>query len=243
MKYQNPVVRNHLASQYAIGLLTPRVKSRVEKLIRQDDEFKDQVQSWQETLSPLSAAATPVEAPPELKSRVMSAITEEEQVVSKETSYWSQLIESIRFWQGMAVASLAAVFVLSMLYFGEPTAAPAQLSYIAVMQSSDTSGEPPLVITAYGKTETSPSRLELRWNDRTDTTEIDGTTLWAVERETGDVQRIASLTIDSKRMDLTKDQWSLVKNSLELVVTNGESFDSETILKGICVQLTDWTKA
>lgn len=239
MKYQNPKIREHLASQYAIGLLTPRVKARVEALMNSDESFRQEVDSWQETLSPLSSVAEPVPVPPELKAKIMKATIGD---APDKALFWGALMDSIRLWQGLAVTSLAAVFVISMLHFNQPSpVSPAKLSYIALMQSSTLSGEPPLIITAYGKTEVAPSRLELRWNERTESAELAGATLWAVARETGKIEKLASLTADLKRLDLTKQQWALVKNSLELVVTHGPKFESETLFKGTCVQLTDWT--
>ena len=138
------------------------------------------------------------------------------------------------------MASLALVVVLIVQPFNTPMPAVAKLSYLAVMQSPFSQDEAPLIISAYGKTDNAPSRLELRWNDRVTAVDLQASTLWAIERETGNLTQLSQLTPNDLSIDLNADQWSAVKNSLELVLVRGTEFDGEVILRGICLQLADW---
>jgi anti-sigma-K factor RskA len=242
LRYQNPNVRDHLASQYAMGLLTFQVKRRVEKLMQQDPSFEQEVFSWQERLSPLNDLAAPKPAPDFVKQKVMARIqgttTVEQEPRSSIRTWW----QNLRLWQGLATASFALLLVLAIQPFVANPDNGGQLSYLAVMQSALTGGEAPLVISAYAKSESQPSRLELRWNDRTESQELDQATLWAVERETGNVTQLISLASSTRSIDLNAAQWQAVKNSLELIVVKGSDLNGEVLLRGTCLQLADWQK-
>jgi len=240
VRYQNPKVRDHLASQYAMGLLLPAVKRRVEKLMQQDPTFEREVIAWQERLAPLNELPTEVAAPAYVKEKVMAQIQGKSASGNKTIASWWQ---SLWFWQGIAMASMALFIVLAVQPFGTNVPEIPKLSYVAVMQTALASGEAPLVISAYGKTEKTPSRLELRWNDRTDRQSVDQATLWAIERDTGNVTQLTTLAAGATRIDLDGSQWQAVKNSLELVVVKGNDFNGEVLMRGICIQLADWNQA
>ena len=112
--------------------------------------------------------------------------------------------------------------------------------HVAVMQDQQPGAEASMIITAYSKTEDAPSRIEIRWNERKNKDDINGKTLWAVERETGKMAMLATLSADTNKISLTKAQWQMVKNSLELQVREGYDTNSNIILQGTCLQLTDW---
>jgi anti-sigma-K factor RskA len=223
-----------------MGLLLPSVKRRVEKLMQQDASFEQEVIAWQERLAPLNDVPDPKPAPAFVKDKVMAKIQgKPASQVSKLTAWW----QSLWFWQGLSAASMALFIVIAIAPFNENTDQLAKLSYIAVMQSDTTAGEAPLVVSAYAKTEDDPSRLELRWNDRTDRESVEQTTLWAVERETGNITPLMQLAAGMQSVNLDAQQWQAVKNSLELVVVKGTEFDGEVVLRGVCIQLADWNKA
>ncbi|WP_154650893.1 anti-sigma factor [Reinekea blandensis] len=242
MRYQNPKIREHLASQYAMGLLLPLVKRRVERLIEQDASFEREVRAWQERLAPMNELPEERPAPAYVKQAVMNRIQgltgSSDTPPSPLQSWW----RSLRLWQGLTMASLALVVVIALAPLGTETDLPAKLSYIAVMQADGQVGESPLVISAYGKTESTPSRIELRWNDRTDKQSVEATTLWAIERETGAVTQLTQLAADTRSVSLTAEQWQAVKNSLELVVVRGNDFNGDVVLRGLCIQLADWNR-
>jgi anti-sigma-K factor RskA len=240
VRYQNPKIREHLASQYAMGLLLPSVKRRVEKLMQQDASFEQEVIAWQERLSPLNDVPEPKPAPAFVKERVMAKIQGKPVMQTSKLQTWWQ---SLLLWQSLSAASLALLVVITVMPLTENTELVAKLSYIAVMQSDTTAGEAPLVVSAYAKTEDDPSRLELRWNDRTDRESVEQTTLWAIERETGNITPLMQLAAGMQSVNLDAQQWQAVKNSLELVVVKGTEFDGEVVLRGICIQLADWNKA
>lgn len=244
LKYRNPVIRDHLARQYAMGLLTLRVKRRVEACMRYDPDFEKEVIAWQERLAPLNDIPAPVPAPSYLKTNVMAAVLPDTHLAEEEPNSLIKWWNSIRLWQGLGMASMALLLVLTFLPLSQTVETGGQLSYVAVMQADDrTSGEAPLVISAYAKTEDAPSRIELRWNDRIDTPTIPESTLWAIERDTGEVTKLVKLQAGQNEIPLNSGQWQAVKSSLELMVVKGTEFKGEVLLRGICLQLAEWDKA
>lgn len=239
VRYQNPVVREHLASQYALGTLSPLVKRRVEAFMEFDETFRQEVSSWQETLSSLASVTEEVPVPSFVKTELMANIQPSQS--EPKAPWYDSLMNSIAVWRGIAFASVAVLLVVSTLWFNQPNTTIPRVAYLALMESEDGIGEPPLVITAYAKLEDSPSRLELRWNDRVAQQPVNDATLWAVARETGEVRAITTLTEGRRSVDLNSEQWQTVKDSLELVLVGGREFDGPVLLRGLCVQLTDWT--
>ncbi|MBJ7536882.1 anti-sigma factor [Marinomonas transparens] len=244
LKYQNPVVREHLAGQYAMGLLSNQVKKRVEAFIKYDATFEQEVIHWQVRLAPLNEIPEEVPAPAGLKQKVLARIQSENQAPSstllEQVMIWWK---SVLLWQGAAFASITALIIFITMPFNSPTqqtTSTGTLSYLAVMQSQQASTEPPLVISAYSKTEKSPSRLEFRWNERTPNQDLSNATLWAIERETGSFIQLTKLAVGIKKMNLTAAQWKAVNNSLELIVVDGDSLSSRVLLRGTCLQLANW---
>lgn len=240
LRYQNPKVRDHLASQYAMGLLLPLVKRRVEKLMQQDSAFEQEVRAWQERLSPMNDLVEPKPAPAFVKQNVMRQIQLSPDTPASKLGAWWQ---SLWVWQGVALVSMALFVIVLLGPFSTTSELPARLAYVAVMQTAEGVGESPLVISAYGKTDTKPSRLELRWNDRSDKLKVDQTTLWAIERDTGKVTQLTTLASGTQSVNLTADQWQAVKNSLELIVVQGTDFSGDIVMRGPCIQLADWDRA
>ncbi len=245
LRYQNPVIRDHLAAQYAMGLLTPLVKKRVERFMAFDASFEKEVRQWQEKLSSINDLIEPVAVPVELKHNLMASLGIEDKTTKKQgIAVWlNSLLSSVRFWQGLTASSVACLLVL-FLQFGNTDTEPVnRLAYVAVMQSTlaERDQEPSLIVTAYKKTEEQASRLDLRWNDRVSNDDIAGKTLWAVARSGGETVKLATLTTDTKTLSMTKEQWSQVANSLELLVIDGDQASDKVVLRGLCLQLTDWT--
>jgi anti-sigma-K factor RskA len=235
IRYRNPEIRDYLANQYAMGLLTPLVKKRVEAFIDFDPSFQQEVVAWQERLAPLNNLPASVPAPDYVRRNLLAFIggTKSTKPIIK---WW----QSLRVWQAITMCSLMLFTLISFQALRQTETPIQRLAYVAVMQSEDTAVEAPLIISAYKKSDQAPSRLELRWNDRQPSVEVAGATLWAIERETGDVHRLTTLADDTNRVDLTADQWLSVQNSLELIVTAGTDVDSPVVLRGFCLQLTDW---
>jgi anti-sigma-K factor RskA len=229
-----------------MGLLTPLVKRRVEKFMQHDAKFEQEVIAWQERLSALNELPEPVTPPNYLKAKIMATVEQSRGAMSANTaqSWWQVVMNKVGLWQGIAMASLALLVVV-LIQPQQVTqviekVAGGELSYVAIMESTSITGEAPLVISAYSKTDTDPSRLEFRWNDRQTKQPIDNVTLWAVDRDTGQHTALMQLADGAKTADLNADQWKAVKGSLELLIVRGDDFNGEVVMRGLCLQLASW---
>lgn len=62
MRYQNPALRRHLATAYALGLLSRRARARLERLMAHDSALQERVDAQVARYAPL-ALALPPQAP------------------------------------------------------------------------------------------------------------------------------------------------------------------------------------
>lgn len=62
MKYQSPQLRTSLAAEYALGTLRGRARARLEKLLRRDTAWQEEVTFWNDRLADL-ASTLPPQAP------------------------------------------------------------------------------------------------------------------------------------------------------------------------------------
>ena len=116
-----PADRNHLAAEYVLGVLDAAQRRAVETRIARDRAFAREVAVWQEHLGALADEIEPVAAPLYVWPRVRSALFARER-----RGGW---LESVGFWRwlaagtgALAVAALAAVFVLSSRAPPQPAA-------------------------------------------------------------------------------------------------------------------------
>jgi len=234
LRYQQPEVREHLASQYALGTLTPLVRRRVDALMIDDIELQREVAAWQKRLSPMNSLVAPIAPPDKVKNAIMARISGEE--VEQKHSWFdiAHWIQSVFAWR-ITTAFMAAVFVLTLV-FNTSTDVNNSASYLAMMSMEGVQGEAPLVISGYAKTKDQPSKLKFNWNERLAKVDLTDTTLWAIDRETGAEMLLGSIENNVTEWSLNKTQWVAVKGSLELIVKRADT----TVLRGLCLQLEPW---
>lgn len=115
--------------------------------------------------------------------------------------------------------------------------------YMAIMHGGEGSAEPHFVLTAYKSGKPGTSRLELQWNKRMGSTSLSGLTLWAVDRASGETQSLGELSTLLAQAAMSGEQWRAIKNSAELILTDGASESDAVLFRGPCVQLNSWSKA
>lgn len=70
MRYQNPSLRRHLATAYALGSLTRRSRARLEGLMRQDPSLRDLIDEQAARYAPLALALPPQAPSPAVWARI-----------------------------------------------------------------------------------------------------------------------------------------------------------------------------
>ena len=136
MKYNDPELRQKLASEYVLGTLHGRARARFERLLLSDASLRDEVAAWQTRLMPL-ADALPSVTPP---SRVWRNI--KTRLGMQAVSRWS-----LTFWRNLGLVSTAAALMLAVYIAIVPLRTPA-LTYVALI--NDTQAKPAWVVSASG---------------------------------------------------------------------------------------------
>ena len=121
----NPDERDMAAADYVLGLLTPVEKAQFEALMAVSHETQREVQNWREHLDVMNESLPPVEPPKQIWKDI-------EKAIKPETSFWS----SLKFWQGMSFASIAAAFLVVFLNVQSPLNVQ-NMEYVYVVKNQE----------------------------------------------------------------------------------------------------------
>lgn len=105
LRYQDPDLRALLAGEYVLGNLQGRARQRLEALMLEDAELRNQVILWAQRLEPLNDELE-ARSPP---ASVWTAI--EQQIGSDKNPVWNNLV----FWRRLGTVAVAASLVLALL--------------------------------------------------------------------------------------------------------------------------------
>lgn len=242
LRYHQAKVQDHLASQYVLGTMSPLCRRRTEALAQRIPELEARLYAWQQHMSPIHNHTQEVTPP----DRVWQALAQEVGLTQKKPSLLARLWQSALPWRistGVAFILLAALMFIFPMQPNAPVLQSA--SYMASLYQPSTvgaplSGEPQMVLMAYQSSEARPSQLRLQWNQRTTKADIEGLYVWASSREDGQLTLLGVLSDLQKGRDLSKAEWAAIKNSAELLVTNGQNSNDTIRFQGPCVQLNAW---
>lgn len=246
-RYQNPKVRSHLASQFVLGTLSPKVKQRVIRLMQIDKELEQAIYQWQSQLEPINTSTDDV-IPPKI---VWQKLSRELNFTKQTTPSWWQ---SLFLWRGVSALSFALMLSLFIGKLGfEQTNTPSSFalqgpSYLAVLTSTEESNKalPELIISAYKSPQEGQSELHIQWNKNTDNQQNfklesdQSLTLWTIDKETGQQVSLGPLVSTNNKQKLSVAQWQRIKNSKELWLTKGNKETDPVLFKGECLQLSSW---
>ena len=98
-----------LASEYALGTLSPRARRRLATIARRDPDVADALRAWEWRLAALGATVAPVTPPPRVWDGIAMRLgLGERPEVSR--GWWSR----IGVWRGLAIASTLAALALGV---------------------------------------------------------------------------------------------------------------------------------
>jgi len=142
MNLRAPGRADALAAEYVLGTLRGRARTGFERMARTDPVLAEAVRRWEERLLPLAQEMPPL-APP---ARVWQAIQKRTRGSARDApvpraSMWA----SLRLWRGLALAGLAAAFVLAIALF---TPAPERPEGTLVVVLATQDAKPALVASA-----------------------------------------------------------------------------------------------
>jgi anti-sigma-K factor RskA len=142
-----------LAGEYALGTLDADDRSEAERLKASDVGFARAVSEWEERLSPLSEAVTPVNPPASAWNKIESALaapaSSSSTALSELAAQMVDLKRSLAIWRYATMGAVAAVVALAVVWVGgldtPSRPAPPEERYVAMLQSDK--GETGFVIT------------------------------------------------------------------------------------------------
>ncbi len=134
MRYTNPQLLQHLASEYVLGTLSGRARRRFESLMRDSYHVRSAVWHWERQLGPLAQAAGSVQPSPLVWEQVLErtggkAAAQAEREITRERWF-----ERLGLWRGLSLVATAAAVVLAVLLVRSPTeVTPQAQQYVAVV--------------------------------------------------------------------------------------------------------------
>jgi anti-sigma-K factor RskA len=132
--------KHALAAEYVAGTLRGAARRRFEALARDDRELREVLGRWESLLTPLAENVEPVEPPPRVWRSIEARIT-------PRASVQGETDANAGFWRslGMLASGLAAVLLVTLLWFSPRAADP---SFVAVLTSADSA--PRMVVSQAG---------------------------------------------------------------------------------------------
>lgn len=239
-RYQIPEVVDHLASNYVLGTLSMRVRSRIDSLRHEHnfDAMNQRIAFWEQKMSPL------IDKVPDLAPKDQTWLSIQARIAPQKAQAkkpWYQLFD-LRFYQWATACSLLLVALFSVVVLQQPTS-PGALSYVAVL--ADENQAPRVVAATYGDTQ----MLMLDIIDLPDVGEDETLELWVTSKTDKQARSLGEIPSDvaSFNRQLTTAEWRLIKDSDSLLITVEEAGGSpigepmgELISQGVCVRLSAW---
>ena len=242
---ENHAIIQHLASNYVCGLLSSRVKRRVDALIRQRPQsmLSQAISHWESTMSSLDHAT------PELQPDSTSWQAIADKLAFSQTQAKPGLGVRLHQWlaapalfvnRAVVAVALAAIVTFSSILFMPTEQA---LSYIAVLSQNE---QPQLIAATYGES------LELRLDiiALPDKTADEDFELWVVSKTDKKARSLGVINPQEKsqRRRLSEAEWRLIKDSHSLLLTREEAGGSplgepfgERVSYGLCIQMPEWS--
>ncbi len=242
---ENDIIVQHLASNYVCGLLSPRVRRRVDALLRKQPRanLRQAISYWESNLSSLDDATPQLE--PDGKSWQNIALKLDFVHPRPQTGLRDRLqswliIPTLSVNHVVAVALLFGLMVFSSIFYKSPDQT---LSYIAVLSQND---QPQIIAATYGDS------MELRLDliSLPTKAENEDFELWVVSKTDKKVRSLGIVNAEEKsqRRILSEAEWRLIKDSHSLLLTREEAGGSplgepfgERVSYGLCIQMPEWS--
>lgn len=202
---ENPVLRERLAAEYALGTLRGAARRRFDTWLRSDAALRAAVASWQGRLAILAELGRPVPPP----AHVWSGI--ERRLLPMPSIPWWQFwrLDASRPWAGLALAASAAAVVLAALLAGRGEAPlPQQVAALA-----DEQAHTALVVTA----DTGHRRLNVRVAHDLRVPDDRTLQLWAIARD--GTPRSLGILPDNRSAELALDERAIGPDVILLAIS------------------------
>ncbi|WP_281546150.1 hypothetical protein [Grimontia sp. SpTr1] len=245
-RYKSTELRDRLAAEYVLGTLTPKVRRRLECLMNQDPSWWEHIEHWQQHFAGITPSIDAhldweFTQPPERVWRNIDAAVNPQREVAR-------TVAKAPWWKGF-IMPLSLAFSLVMGVLISPSIMPPEApkkgpiivqpaNYFALMSSEQEHNL--FAIVAYRGLGDAKSTLRLQRNLRESELPPETATVWMRDKESGEVTRIDTLRNINDTRFMSTAEWKQLQNSSELIVTIGETPDSQVLYRGRCVELSNW---
>jgi len=138
MKYEGQRLRELLAGEYVLGVLSGAARRRFERLLMDSRELRHEVAAWEQRFAAWTLTLAPVEPPRRLWWRLMAEVRKDARPRNTELRN--------TFWRAWAVA---ATLVLAIMVVGQQVVPQAERKASAFALVSDPQGHPMWVISVH----------------------------------------------------------------------------------------------
>lgn len=228
-----------LAFEYVVGTLRGEERQSFITQMRQDPELAEEVQYWENNLTPLGENVQPLAPKADTFSKIQAQIHNRTQRApeSKPVPFWERLLP----WKMAASLAFAMVLAVSVvMYNGSFQSAGLDTDYVAVLMND--ADEP--VLTALTASEN--SKLWLKW-ENWQAPQDHSLQLWAKSRRDGQIRPLLVFASNElKEVELDEATLRLIKDSSHLIITQeevgGSAIDEPSdavIATGVCIRLNE----
>jgi anti-sigma-K factor RskA len=144
----DPRSRAVLAGEYVLGVLSPAVRARFERMMRHDPALARLADEWARRFAPIDEATAPVIPPSRVWRAIEAKTIRKPARAATKSAGWR---ESLAVWRMVAVGGLAAAVVL-LVVLATGIMSPSPPHIIAVLADKD--GAPGWVISEDGRGKT-----------------------------------------------------------------------------------------
>jgi anti-sigma-K factor RskA len=245
LRYQNPVIYQHLANQYVAGVMTARVQARTETLQQKTPELNRAIAQRADDFSEIHLRLPELAVNEKRLDDIWSAIDKKIPTVKDQDS-------SINFWERLAtwkitsgMGAFASILLAFNIFFTTPEIITVNNgpSYLANMSAAnDPQKEIQFVISTYAKNTNAPSQLHVQWSQAHLGKKHPPLHLWAEDKDTQKLSYIGVQPPKGETWGLTKPTWDAIANSSRLFMTadNQKPSKVNTLFSGLCLQLKQW---
>jgi anti-sigma-K factor RskA len=146
MKYDDPQLREALASRYVLGTMPRLARARFDRLIAADAAFSAEVREWAEIFAPVDAAEKPIAPPPRVWRAIEAQLGPAAPRAPVRAGWW----QSLTLWRGAAGLATAVAAAL-LIYVGVVGLHPRPLLPTVVAVLVDKDGAPAWIARSEGR--------------------------------------------------------------------------------------------
>ncbi len=239
-RYHNLAIINHLASRYVLGLLTPRVKNRIEQLLTTNEPLEQRIIYWQDQFANLDQQTSALTPQAQTWQKITQALALQESSKTKDDSSRTWFARSKQKLPNL-LTSLLAITLITLLscFIIERYQSNEDLNCVAIL--TDAEQQPHVLVLTY----TGSKKIMLEPIKQTKIANDEVLEVWLIANSNKQARSLGVITSNAKiiKQPLNNTNWHLINQPHSLFVTIEKSATSRlkpsnlVVARGVCVPL------